>query len=135
MRKMILIVLLTVVVLLAKAGEYGYLVFTNTSGATTALTVNNLSATVNGTSLVVTNDDGMVNFALTELASMQFSVDGESLSALENVLDGDRPVQAYSIGGTSLGMFENLVQAAQQLAAGGYVISNGRNSIKVKIER
>lgn len=133
MRKIVLIALLAVAMLPAMAGEYGYLVFTNTSGTSTTLTVNNLSATVSGSTLVVTNDDCTVNFTLTELASMKFSTTG-SETALENVIDGDRPVQVYSLGGMSFGSFDNLVQAALQLGAGTYVISNGKNAQTIVIK-
>ena len=133
MRKMLLIALLAVGMLPTMAGEYAYLVFTNTSGTTTALTATNLSAKVNGSTLVVTNNDGTVNFTLTELAAMQFSVDGEHLSALENVLNGDQPVQVYSINGTAFGSFDNLEQAAQQLDRGIYVIVQSGKSQKLVV--
>ena len=133
MRKILLIALLAAGLLPAMAGEYGYLVFTNTSGTTTALTVSNLSATVSGSTLVVTNDDGTVNFTLTELASMQFSAT-TPVTALENILNGDQPVQVYSIGGTSLGTFDNLVQATQQLDRGTYVIVQTGKSQKLVVK-
>ena len=133
MRKILLIALLAAGLLPAMAGEYGYLVFTNTSGTTTALTVSNLSATVSGSTLVVTNDDGTVNFTLTELASMQFSAT-TPVTALENILTGDQPVQVYSIGGTSLGTFDNLVQATQQLDRGTYVIVQTGKSQKLVVK-
>lgn len=129
---MLLIALLAAGLLPTMAGEYGYLVFTNTIGTTTALTVSNLSATVSGSTLVVTNNDGTVYFTLTELASMQFSTTG-SVTALENVLNGDLPVQVYSIGGTSLGTYDNLVQAAQQLDRGSYVIVQSGKSQKLVV--
>ncbi len=133
MRKIgMVLVMLVSSVMMAKAGEYGYLVFTNTSGTTTALTVNNLSATVSGSTLVVTNDDRTVNFTLTELAAMQFSTT-DTVTALENVLDGDQPVQVFSISGASLGTFDNLVQAAQQLSAGAYVIVQSSKSQKLVV--
>lgn len=130
---MLIIALLAAAMLPAMAGEYTYLVFTNTSGTTTALTATNLSATVSGSTLIVTNNDGTVNFTLTELANMQFSVNGETMSALENVLDGDKPVTAYSISGTALGTFGNLVQAAQQLDRGTYVIVQSGKSQKLVV--
>ena len=133
MRKMLIIALLAAAMLPAMAGEYTYLVFTNTSGTTTVLTATNLSATVSGSTLIVTNNDGTVNFTLTELANMQFSVNGETMSALENVLDGDKPVTAYSISGTALGTFGNLVQAAQQLDRGTYVIVQSGKSQKLVV--
>ena len=133
MKKMLIIALLAAGVLPAMAGEYAYLVFTNTSGTTTALTVSNLSATVSGSALIVTNDDGTVNFTLTDLASMQFSMT-DSVTALENVLDGDRPVQVFSISGTSLGSFDNFVQAAQQLDKGTYVIVQSGKTQKMVVK-
>ena len=134
MKKMLLTALLAAAMLPAMASEYGYLVFTNSSGTTTTLTVSNLSATVSGSELVVTNDDGTVNFTLTELASMQFRTASGEWAAVDNVLDGDKPVSAYSISGTSLGTFDNLVQAARQLGAGAYVISNGTNSQTIVVK-
>ena len=133
MRKMLLIALLLAGVLPAMTGEYDYLVFTNTSGTTTALTVSNLSATVSGSTLAVTNDDGTVNFTLTELASMQFSI-SDSVTAVENVLNGDQPVQIYSISGTLLGSFDNLVKAVQQLDRGTYVIVQTGKSQKLVVK-
>ena len=133
MRKIGMVLAVLVCTMTAQADEYGYLVFTNTSGTTTALTVGNLLATVNGSTLVVTNDDNTVHFVLTELASMQFSMT-DSLTAQENVLDGDQPVQVFSISGTSLGTYDNLVQAAQQLGAGAYVVSNGKNAQTIVVK-
>ena len=132
MRKIGMVLAMLVCTMIAQAGEYGYLVFTNTSGTQTALTVNNLSATVSGSTLVVTNDDGTVNFTLTELASMQFSTT-DTVTALENVIDGDKPVQVFSINGTSLGTYDNLVQAVRQLSAGAYVIVQSSKSQKLVV--
>jgi len=129
MRKIGIVLVMLICAFVAQAGEYGYLLFTNTSGITTALTVNNLSATVSGSTLVVTNDDGTVNFTLTELASMQFA-ESNTVTALENVLDGDKPVQVYSINGASLGTFNSMLQAAQQLGKGSYVMVQSGKSQK-----
>ena len=114
---------------MVQAGEYAYLVFTNAEGTTTALSATNLTMTVNGTQLDVTNNEGTANFTLTELASMQFSTNAEQAGeGIENILNADLPVTVYGINGTSYGTFDNLVQAAQQLGAGAYVISNGKNA-------
>ncbi|MBR6167746.1 MAG: hypothetical protein IKQ50_04890, partial [Paludibacteraceae bacterium] len=75
MKKIIFMVLL-VCAGMVQAGEYAYLVFTNTEGTKTALSVAELTMTVNGTQLDVTNAEGTVHFTLTDLAAMQFSVDG-----------------------------------------------------------
>ena len=133
---MIKIVLFLVVccAMMTHADTYSYLVFTNTGGTTTAFEVSNLTLTVNGSNLQVTNNDGTVNLVLTELAAMQFSTSADEITAVENVLDGDQPVQVFNILGTSLGTFNSLVEAAQQLPAGAYVITNGKNSQKIVVK-
>ena len=132
-RKIVLLAVVAMCSLFAQAGEYGYLLFTNTSDVTTALTVTNLSMTVNGNELAVTNDEGNVQFVLTELREMQFSKESVA-QGIENVLDGEQPVQVYSIGGASLGTYDNLVQAAQQLSAGAYVIVQSNKSQKLVVK-
>lgn len=127
-----MVLAMLVCAMMAQAGEYGYLLFTNTSGTTTALTVNNLSATVNGTELEVTNDDGTVQFALTDLASMQFSTT-DVITALENVLNGDAPVQVFGINGMSLCTYDNMIQATQQLGKGSYVMVQSGKSQKLVV--
>ena len=127
MRKIVL-VLAVCCAMMAQAATYSYLVFTNTSGTTTAFEVSNLTLTVSGSNLQVTNDEGTVNLVLTELASMQFSTSADTVTAIENVLDGDAPVQVFGVSGVSLGTFGSLVEATQQLNAGAYVISNGKKS-------
>lgn len=134
MRKFILMILL-VCAGMVQAEEYAYLLFTNTEGTQTALTVTNLTITVNGAQLDVTNDDGTVNFSLTELASMQFRTEGGEWAAVENVLDGDAPVRVFSILGISLGEFDNLVQAASSLTHGVYIITDGKRSVKINIQK
>lgn len=114
---------------MAQAGEYAYLVFTNAEGTKTALSVSDLSMTVNGTQLEVTNAQGSVNFVLTDLAAMQFSVDGETLEeGISNVLNADAPVDVYTILGAKVGRYNNLLEAAGVLGKGSYVISNGKNA-------
>ena len=132
MKKMFLMALL-VCAGMVQAGEYAYLVFTNATGTKTALSVENLTLKVNGTQLDVTNAEGTVNFALTELASMEFSAT-DPTTALENVLDGDKPVQVYSINGMSLGSFSSLVQAVQQLDKGVYIMVQSGKSQKLIVK-
>ena len=110
--------------LVAHASTYNYLVFTNTVGTKTAFGVEGLTLNVDGTNLQVTNTDGTVDLILTDLVSMQFSNDN-SVTALEEVLNADAAVQVYSVSGALLGEYGSLMEAAQMLNAGAYVISNG----------
>jgi hypothetical protein len=133
MRKMILMFLLLCAGM-AQAGEYAYLVFTNTEGTKTALSVTDLTMTVNGAQLDVTNTNGTVQFTLTDLAAMQFSVDGESLpEGIDNVLNADAPVTVYAINGMALGSFSSMLQAVQQLDRGTYVIVQSGKSQKLVV--
>ena len=119
--------------MMAHASTYNYLVFTNQAGTTTAFAVSNLTITVSGTDLQVKNDEGTISLVLTELASMQFSVDKE-VTTLENVLCADEPVQVYSITGSSLGTYNSMLDAAKSLQMGTYVLSNGSNSQTIIIK-
>lgn len=119
--------------MMAHAGTYNYLVFTNQSGTTTAFTVSNLTLKVNGSDLQVTNDEGTVKMVLTELASMEFSAD-KTATGVEGVLNADTLVQVYSVTGASLGTYSSMVEAAKSLQAGTYVISNGDQSQKIVVK-
>ena len=132
MRKIGMVAAMLVCVGLTMASEYNFLVFTNTGGTTTALNVSNLSATVSGSTIVVTNDEKSVNFELTELVSMKFVKD--TAAALENVLDGDQPVQVYGLNGMELGAFGSLLEAVQQLDKGTYVIVQSGKSQKLIVK-
>ena len=118
---------------IALAADYPYLVFTNTAGTTTALTVSNMTLSVNGSELTVTNAEGTQAFALTDLNNMQFSKDGE-VSAIENVIDGEKAVEVYSVTGVGLGSYGSLYEAAGVLPTGAYVIKQGGKSQTVVVK-
>ena len=122
--KKVFLLLAVCLAMMAHASTYNFLVFTNTEGTKTAFSVNNLTLNVDGSNLQVTNSDGTVNVLLTALKSMQFSENG-IISAVENVLNADAAVQVYSVSGSLLGSYGSLIEAAQTLDAGAYVISNG----------
>ena len=122
MRKLMCVLAIVLSGMMAQAGDFAYLVFTNTNGTVTVMSVDRMTMTVDGEELQVANEAETVRFALTGLASMQFSNDP---SAIDNVLDADAPVQVYSISGMSLGEYNSLVEAAKSLGTGAYVVSNG----------
>ena len=122
--KKVFLLLAVCTAMMARAGTYNFLVFTNTEGTKTVFSVANLWLNVDGSDLQVTNADGTVSILLTALKSMQFSEDS-IISAVENVLNADAAVQVYSVSGSLLGSYGSLIEAAQTLDAGAYVISNG----------
>ena len=122
--KKVFLLLAVCTAMMAHASTYNYLVFTNTEGTNTAFSVKDLTLKVEGSDLLITNAEGTVSMLLTAMKSMQFSEDG-TVSAVENILNADTPVQVFSVSGTSLGVYGSLMEAAQTLNAGAYVISNG----------
>ena len=122
--KKVFLLLAVCTTMMAHASTYNYLVFTNTEGTNTAFIVKDLTLKVEGSDLLITNAEGTVSMLLTAMKSMQFSEDG-TVSAVENILNADTPVQVFSVSGTSLGVYGSLMEAAQTLNAGAYVISNG----------
>ena len=122
--KKVFLLLAVCCAIFAHASTYNFLVFTSTEGTKTAFGVKNLTLKVEGSDLLITNADGTVNLILAGLASMQFS--NENIATdLEDVLNADAPMQVFSLSGTSLGVYGSLMEAAQMLNAGAYVISNG----------
>lgn len=122
--KKVFLLLAVCTAMMTYANTYQYLVFTNTEGTNTVFNVKNLTLNVEGSDLLITNAEGTVSMLLTAMKSMQFSEDG-TVSAVENILNSDTPVQVFSVSGTSLGVYSSLMEAAQTLKAGAYVISNG----------
>lgn len=132
MKKILVLVVAVVCAGIAQAVDYPYLVFTNTAGTTTALPISNMTLSVNGSELSVTNSEGTQAFTLTDLAAMQFSKDG-SVTAIENVIDGEKTVDVYSVTGVGLGSFGSLYEAAGVLSEGTYVIKQGGKSQTVVV--
>ena len=131
-RVMMLVVVVSLAVC-ANAGMYKYLEFTSTSGNKTVFDVTNLTLTVSGSNLQVTNGDGTVDLTLLELASMQFSTTNTP-TAVDNILNADAEIHVSTITGVSLGTYSSLVEACQSLNAGVYVISNGTQSQSIVIQ-
>ena len=133
MKKILIFAAMLVCAVMAQTADYPYLVFTNTAGTTIVMNVSSLTMTVNGSSLQVTNSDGTETFALTDLASMQFSADG-STTAIEHVLEADRPVEIFSVTGVQLGSFGSLREAVRGLFAGAYVVKQGVSTQTVVVK-
>ena len=133
MRKIGMMLAMLVCAVMAQAADYPYLVFTNTAGTTTSLSVSNMTLTVNGSELSVTNAEGTQAFTLTDLAAMQFSQDGSAM-AIENVIDGEKAVEVYSVTGVGLGSYGSLYEAAGVLPTGAFVIKQGGKSQTIVVK-
>ena len=134
MKRSLFVLATALCVMMAQAADYPYLVFTNTGGTTTVLGVANLTLTVSGNSLEVSNTEGTTTFVLTELANMQFSKDGSTILAVDQVLDAEQPVSVYSMTGVLLGTYNSLTEGVEALCAGAYVIKQGKNSQTIVVK-
>lgn len=133
MKKIALFIVSVVYAFVLQAADYPYLVFTNTAGSTTVINVSNLTLNVSGSSLEVNNADGNTSFTLTDLANMQFSKDGSTVTAIDNVLVADKAVEVYSLLGVRLGTFNSLSEGVNALSAGVYVIKQNTNTQTIVI--
>lgn len=134
MKRSLFILVTVICAVMVQAADYPCLVFTNTGGTTTVLGVTNMTLAVSGSNLSVTNADGTTTFVLTELANMQFSVDGTTVSAIDHVLDAGQPVSVFSLTGVSLGTFNSLTEGAKALPVGAYVIKQGTNTQTIVVK-
>ena len=135
MRKIGMVLAMLVCAVMAQAGEYAYLVFVNQNNDTTALSVTDMTLSVNENSLSVTNAEGTVNFTLTDLQFMQFMTeDGQMAMSIDNVLDANAPIDVYTILGVKVGRYNSLLDAAGVLGKGSYVISNGKKSQTIVLQ-
>lgn len=130
----VMLCVVAVLAIAANAGTYKYLEFTNISGTKTVFDVANLTLTVSGNNLLVTNSEGTVNMTLVDLASMQFSTINDTPTAVDNILNADAEIQVSTITGVSLGTYSSLVEVCQSLSAGVYVISNGTQSQSIVVK-
>ena len=133
MKKILLMLTVVGCSLMAHAADYPYLVFTNTEDVNTILSISNMTLTVSGNQLIVTNAEGTESFVLTDLKSMQFSADG-SVTALDNVINTEAEMEVYTLTGVRLGRFDNLEDARRQIGQGTYLISDGKNTQKIVIQ-
>ena len=134
MKRSLFILAVVLCAVTAQAADYPYLVFTNTGGTSTVLSVSGMTLAVSGSSLQVTNTDGTSSFALTGLADMQFSKDGSTVSAIENVIDAGAAVEVFSMTGISLGHYNTLLEAVPAMGTGAYVIKQGANTQTIVVK-
>jgi len=130
MKRILLTVLCVIGMTTAKAYDYTYLVFQTTEGTSSAIDVNDLTITINGSSLIVTNNSGTQSFTLSDLSKMYFS----STAGISDVSsDSNQDVEIYTPSGMFLGKFENLPSAQKQLEKGIYIVKTSSKTTKITI--
>lgn len=131
MKRNLLIGMFAIGTTAALAYDYPYLVFQTTDGNATSVEVSDLTISVNGTSLVVTNGDGTQTFTLSDLSKMYFS----QTAGIDDIRDDNgQAVEVFHLSGQRVGSFIDLRSARQQLEKGIYLVkANGKTS-KISIQ-
>ncbi|HBZ34176.1 MAG TPA: hypothetical protein DEO38_03640 [Bacteroidales bacterium] len=128
-----ILLMMTFYALSLMAYDYDYLVFSDNQGTLTAMSVENLTLSIHGSELLVSNGNQTATFALSELAYMQFSVDG-TLTSIDNITPDNCHVDIYSPSGIKIGSYDNLGQALPELQTGVYVVVSGNKSQKIVVK-
>jgi len=119
--------------LAAEAYDFPYLILQSADGNTQAVSVESLTITFADGQLLAVNDDGNQTYTLTDLSKMFFSSSGNAtgISTKESVGES---VEAFTLGGLSLGTFSSLTEAKSSLKAGVYVLRSKNKTVKIAIK-
>ena len=103
--------------------DFNGMEFKYADGKSEVLSLKNLTITVNGDKLTVSNAEG-VNLSMnaTNLASIKF-VENQT-SGIEKVSLGNSTVKAYDLNGVFVGEYNSLNEARSALRGGIYVLRN-----------
>lgn len=131
MKRNLLIGMFAIGTTAALAYDYPYLVFQTTDGNATSVEVSDLTISVNGTSLVVTNGDGTQTFTLSDLSKMYFS----QTAGIDDIRDDNgQAVEVFRLSGQRVGSFIDLRSARQQLEKGIYIVKSNGQTSKISIQ-
>ena len=129
--KKVLLLLALCSAMLAQATTYKYLTFENTQGHKISLSVEGLTLDFCENIVRISNNEHTIGLEIADLAYMYFS--GE-VTAVDNVLNTDAPIDIYTVMGVSLGGYSSLTEAIDNVLAGTYVITNGYQSQTIVVK-
>ena len=130
--------LLAAIAIEAQAGDYvyKYLVVTDAKGNVKSLTTEGLKLMIADGSLVAVNSEGTAAFTLTQLASMALSETAlNTATAMETLpVTQETAIEAFTLGGVSLGTFSNMSQLRSELVKGVYIIKQNGTTKKITVK-
>ena len=123
MKKIVLVLMALVGVLSIQAENYTYLTFEMTDGTKASVAVENLTLTVNGTSLTA----GSLTFTLSNLSKMYFSTSDESTTGIEEITraDLDEATDIYDLQGHKV--------TKEQMKKGVYIVKTKQRTYKMVV--
>lgn len=133
MNRFIILLLMFVAAVQAKADDYGYLTFQTSNGAEQSLAVSNLKITISDGKLVATNGTTSQTFSLSDLSKMYFSSTATGIKGT-TVTATDTSVDVYSTSGVRMGTYTSLNVAKANLKPGVYVVKETNKTYKITVK-
>ena len=123
MKKLFLLLTVLVTTLTAQAEGYTYLTFETTDGAKASVAVENLTLTINGTTLTA----GSQQFTLSNLSKMYFSTSDETATGIEEINSAsiEEATDIYDLQGHKV--------SKEQMKKGVYIVKTKSRTYKMVV--
>lgn len=123
MKKLFLLLTVLVTTLTVQAEGYTYLTFETTDGAKASVSVENLTLTINGTTLTA----GSQQFTLSNLSKMYFSTSDETATGIEEINSAsiEEATDIYDLQGHKV--------SKEQMRKGVYIVKTKSRTYKMVV--
>lgn len=123
MKKLFLLLTVLVTTLTVQAEGYTYLTFETTDGAKASVSVENLTLTINGTTLTA----GSQQFTLSNLSKMYFSTSDETATGIEEINSAsiEEATEIYDLQGHKV--------SKEQMRKGVYIVKTKSRTYKMVV--
>ena len=123
MKKLFLLLTVLVATLTVQAEGYTYLTFETTEGAKASVSVENLTLTINGTTLTA----GSQQFTLSNLSKMYFSTSDETATGIEEINSAaiEEATDIYDLQGHKV--------SKEQMKKGVYIVKTNSRTYKMVV--
>ena len=124
MKKLFLLLTVLVATLTVQAEGYTYLTFETTEGAKASVSVENLTLTINGTTLTA----GSQQFTLSNLSKMYFSTSDETATGIEEINSAaiEETTDIYDLQGHKV--------SKEQMKKGVYIVKTNSRTYKMVVK-
>ena len=123
MKKIFILLTVLLATLTAQAEGYTYLTFETTDGAKASVSVENLTLTINGTTLTA----GSQQFTLSNLSKMYFSTSDETATGIEEITSAsiEEATDIYDLQGHKV--------SKEQMKKGVYIVKTNSRTYKMVV--
>ena len=123
MKKIFILLTVLLATLTAQAEGYTYLTFETTEGAKASVSVENLTLTINGTTLTA----GSQQFTLSNLSKMYFSTSDETATGIEEINNAaiEEATDIYDLQGHKV--------SKEQMKKGVYIVKTNSRTYKMVV--